>query len=223
LVKGSTTAFARLLGPDAGSDGQDVLDALAVAAGLKPAAVVATPAIGRHAMAFGLRSIPCRPWASAAALAGVPAWYGQAAASVRRATPLVAVAKGAGVLAPLAAGREVLDEAEEAGLLGYPSCCVAAHAGWRGALDRLLARLALEAAGGSETRAARLVGAGWVPAPRVEADEAALSRLAGGECLAFTSILPCPACAEDPASPARAIARAMEGLALEAGLIARAA
>jgi hypothetical protein len=203
---------------------REALDILAVAAGLKPAAVIGygggpsalLAAVEEVAARFGLVARRCTAWTTRGELDAVPAWFATAVVAARRRTRLLAVSllpdrlhalngHGAAPLAPFT----------ESALLGYPTCCTADHAEWRAAMHRELAKGIMTAAGADEQRARRLAAAGWVPVPAPGSTLAALLRRAAAD---HTAIVMCPDCFAFPSSAARRISAAFAELARRYGL-----
>lgn len=208
------------LGAAARQDGRDLLAAIG---GLKPLALVAHGAVAaadrallrRAAEAAGLAMLEGAPWQPQG---GLPAWFLAAAAQRDTRRPALYFCAGTAVArraALLCAAPRVAPE-DEAALLGYPLCCVAAHHRRALALENLFAAATLRIARGEEAHAARLVASGVEPA--LDAREwARAGALLAAPAAPGTSILMCRACAADPASPARRLAHDYAALTRGAG------
>ncbi|MEZ5666827.1 MAG: hypothetical protein R3F55_05230 [Alphaproteobacteria bacterium] len=193
------------LSHDADDDARrEILDILAVAAALKPVAAIGfdtdAERLDRYTGAAercGLVVAPCRPWVSLGEFDRVPRWFVEAVLAARTRKRLVAISACPELLARLANCRTAtLDAAEEAGLLGYPPCCVADHAVRRAAMQRDLAAATLAAGQGDPQRAGRLAAAGWLP------HGFSGGALAEARCGRLSGLLMCRECAADPLSPA---------------------
>jgi hypothetical protein len=203
---------------------QDGLDLLAVLAGVKPLCIVGRGARGL-AWSETLRGIATRanlpvaefaPWDAAADL---PGWYLAASARRRESLSVLAICADAAMrdaAVALAAKGRVGPE-EEAALLGYPRCCVAAHHQRMQAIEQLTAELTERVARGDAARMLRMIETGAAPLPQSPADWARFSAAARPAPLPFTSIVPCAACAADTDGPAQRIARRHAALAHKAG------
>ncbi|HUK59902.1 MAG TPA: hypothetical protein VLV50_11795 [Stellaceae bacterium] len=192
-----------------GEDWQEGLDLLAMAAGLKPVAMFgrggAVEPWRALAREFALPMIETAPWEPAALGGSLPRWYLDATATRRARQRILVVARPRDALARaealVAQGR--VEAAAEAGLLGFPPCCVAAHHAAALAYEREIAERITRANPGDEARMARLVEAGAVP--YVEPPAISPSR--------WTSVNLCDTCVASDDSPARRLEQAYRALA----------
>jgi len=219
-MDGSLSAAMTRLGRTADDDAawQDGLDFLAAAAGLKPVAMFGRGggdaeffrALARE---FSLPAIETTPWDPADPENILPRWYLHATAARRARGKILLVAREVALLARAEemAAKGRVAAAEEAAILGYPPCCVAAHHAAALGVERAIAERVARANGGDEARCVRLVAAGatpFVPPPPI-----APSR--------WTSVNLCAPCAADAASPAMRLERAYADLARRRGYQAR--
>ena len=203
---------------------QDSLDLLAVAAGIKHGALIGCgyeggawlDLVADLAEASGL----CvarggMPWIIADELAGLPDWYvGPLQESWAEADMLFVARTGATL------PRHVLRQAEEAELLSYPSCCVAAHHARRRGYYQLMVEL-IEAHCESETERRRFAESELPPPLRGESDHRRLAEALDAPALAYVGFDLCPACvALGPRGPAGQIATRYRALAESLGFAA---
>ncbi|MBV8166808.1 MAG: hypothetical protein JO021_08445 [Alphaproteobacteria bacterium] len=216
-------AAVRVAPPFDAAAWQDGLDLLAVAAGLKPVCLLGRGDVdldwlaGARAVAAGL-SLAVQDgvgWLPAAPDQALPRWYRCATAARLRAAPVVYVYAdprlGARIAALAAAGRIGADE--EAGLLGYPPCCVAQHHRQTLALEQLTIALLARIAGDDTAHLQRLVAAGVQPTPREPDEWRRFHAVTAIDPEPFTSINRCTACAVDLDTPAAQMGRAYRALA----------
>lgn len=203
---------------------QDGLDVLAVAAGLKPMAVIGCGydapdlliAVNDAAVLGGLIAQRGRPWTSAAAV-GV-AWFAEA--RQRSANPVLYVTKREATGQATRLAGQYVDLATEAELLGYPACCVRQFNRQQKLLHLITIRMIARQAEHDETRMRRLVAAQVVPAPRSATEARRLACATRAEFAPHTSIAMCRICAADPGSPAHRISARFRALAVETGFAA---
>ncbi|MPY72200.1 MAG: hypothetical protein GEU92_19245 [Alphaproteobacteria bacterium] len=191
---------------------QEMLDFLAMADGMKPACLIGRGfddpewIAGAVAVASGmkLRVIEGPFWDAAGAYDGLPGWYAefvQADLAPFRAwyvTRTAAVA--ARIEAACASGRPTA--AEEAALLGYPACCVAAHHGRNRAFHEATLSILARRAAGDEAEMARMLREGEPLIPETDAEKAAFlegMRVTPCPC---ASVNMCEDCRTDSGSPA---------------------
>lgn len=232
---GSLNRLAASLGPadtDAGADagagddavvGQESLDFLAMAAGLKPVYLLGR-GFGRPEWIEGVRAIARELkldaiegalWDAAPPGNAFPDWYrDHTKAELARQTAhyITRSAAVADELRRIEAGAPPT-VAIEARLLGFPECCVAAH--YRRALGFHRLRLAMlgRAAGGDAESMARLLRDGVQIAPANSDERAALDAATSLIPCPFTSLNMCESCADGAHSPAAALALSYAELA----------
>jgi len=201
---------------------QEALDAIAVVAGLKPAAVLGcgyrddalVAAVAAAPAASGLSIGERRGWV---AEAGLPPWYAVPLREAATAERLWVV----GAAADKQGWRQLMrenpgDDAESVGL-GYPSCCVAEFHRRRLNYHLITIDMLTRQAAGDEGLMRRLARAGVRPTPRGEAEIHALMQATRTVFAPFTSIAMCAACEQAPDSPARRIGAAFQRLAASVG------
>jgi hypothetical protein len=205
---------------------QDGLDLVAVLAGQKPLCIVGrgsaneawVDAARAIAAGAGLASLDAAPWEPQDEAALLPRWYGRARERRRARTSLLYACRGETVRAAAArlGVKGHVAPAEEAALLGYPICCVAAHHRRTLALEQLVAELAERIAKGDAAQMARMIETGAAPLPRTEQDWRRYEAATARNFAPFTAVAMCEACAADRGSPAQALSRLYEALAVRA-------
>lgn len=202
---------------------QAALDVLAVAAGLKPLAllgigdpdgVVANAVSGAAAQA-GLSVTTMTPWRVGAGLRGLPSWYRDIVA-VRDGAPVIAAVSRPGG-APLPAGGSEISVGEEAALLGYPECCVRDFHRKRRLFHIFSLRAISRQAGGDAKAMRRLAGAQIMLAPRSAAERRALALATRTIFAPATSLAMCRICENDVDSAAMRLSARYRALAVDAG------
>lgn len=202
---------------------QEALDFLAMAVGLKPVLLLgrgldATPwlrAVLQLAIDRGFHVVEGPCWEAEIALEGLPGWYAErtaAAISGMRAHYVCkARATARAVAAACRGGAPTVDE--EARLLGYPPCCVAAHyrraRAWHGAWLAMLTRVA----GGDEAAMRRLFDDNVRLEPDTDDESGALEAATTFRRAPFTSVNMCADCETAPDSSAMALAARYRALA----------
>lgn len=201
---------------------QDGLDLLAVLAGLKPVCVIGR--WGNEAWAEALRAaadradlprIDSAPWEPEPPDEQLPRWY-LAATARRRANRHVLYIFGDGAAARDAAtlsAKGRVGAAEEAALLGYPPCCVAAQHSRTLDLEKLVAEIAERVAKGDSERMTHMIEAGAMPLPISRQDWDRYSAAVAIAPAASTSVNMCSGCVADRESPAQALSRRYRALA----------
>jgi hypothetical protein len=217
-------ALASVSGDMRATAWQDGLDVLAVMAALKPVCIIGRGARDEDWIA-AVRAIAARAalpagdaaaWDPEAADGALPRWYIEATALRRARRPVLYIGcddAAMGRVAVLSAKGRV-GIAEEAALLGYPPCCVAQHHSQALALERLAAELTERLAKGDAGRMARMIEAGAAPLPSAPADWKRYAAASAMAPAAGTSIAMCAACAADLTSPAQALSRRYQALAM---------
>jgi hypothetical protein len=219
-----TAALARV--PDAlrAAAWQDGLDLIAAQAGLKPLCVIGggdetwTEALRAIAARAGLFTFDAAPWEPEDAAALLPRWYAAASERRRARTILFHACRDetARAAAAMLSAKGRVAPAEEAALLGYPICCVAAHHRRTLALEQLVAELAERIAQGDPARMARMIETGAAPLPRTAQDWRRYEAATARNFAPFTAVAMCEACAADRDSPAQALSRLYQALAVRA-------
>ena len=198
---------------DAAAIAQDMLDFLAVVDGMKPVYVLgrglmdAAWRAGAAGVAaeLGLAAVEGPYWDVPGAMDGLPAWYADHTATelaphtARYICRTRAVADEVRAICR-AGGRTSVEQ--EARLLDYPACCVAAHHGRNAAFHRASLVMLGRAAGGAEAEMRRLLEAGAPLHPEGEAEQAALAACMTVTPCPYTSFNMCLPCCEDADRPA---------------------
>ena len=219
------TRLAEALGPaaDAVVIAQESLDFLAMVGGLKPVYLLGrgfeepqwVAGVLGIARELGLAAIEGRLWDAAPLGTEFPDWY-------RRHTSAELLRHTAHyICGTAAAAREVrriaatgsLTVAQEARLLFYPKCCVAAHYRRTQAFHRATLAVLARAAGGELAEMARLLGDSVPLAPATAADQAAYDAATAVTPCPLTSLNMCDPCAASAHGPAAELALAYARLA----------
>ncbi len=148
-------------------------------------------------------------WDAVPAPRGLPEWYAEhtraAVAGFRAHYVCKARATADEVAALCRTGTPTVED--EARLLGYPPCCVAAHyahgRAWRIAWLSILERVA----GGEEAEMRRLLAAGAPLAPATDDERVRLEAAMAVRTAPFTSVNMCAPCAASTDGPARLMSR----------------
>ena len=212
----------------AATAGQEALDFIAMAAGLKPVYLTGRgfdeagwrETVEAVARTGGFHVLAGPYWHAAPVDDDLPAWFtapARARLTAGRACYVAKTRRVASELADLAAGTPP-SLAQEARLLGFPECCVAAHYATGAALERARFDLIEARAGGDEAEMRRLAAAGESVPPETDAERARMAEAVQVRPAPYTSLNLCAACAAGPRSPGRrlaanyaALARALAG------------
>jgi hypothetical protein len=208
---------------DATVAAQEALDFLALLAGMKPVYVGGRgfgdprwiAGVCELAVVNRLHHVEGPAWQSDEPLRGLPEWYvaeGRATLLKARVTYLCKTrATQAAVQAACSTGAPTI--AEEARLLGFPECCVAAHhARLRVFHDMTLAILERRS-NGDIAKMQELLNADAPLEPQTEDERAWLESATALVSAPFTSLNMCEACARSPTSPAMKLAKRYGDLA----------
>ncbi len=207
----------------AATAGQEALDFIAMAAGMKPVYLTGrgfdeagwretVEAVARTG-GFHVHAGPY--WYAGPTDETLPAWFIAPARERLAAGRACYVAKTRRIaceLAELAAGAPP-SLAQEARLLGFPECCVAAHYAAAAALERIRFDLIRVRAGGKEAEMRRLAATGQPILPETDAERARMAEAVQIRPARHTSLNLCPACAADPQSPGQRVAAGYAALA----------
>lgn len=216
-------------GPELAHAAQEALDVVAAMAGLKPLALLGQgvdwPGWRDHvveiATDFGGTATAGHAWVVPGDVHGLPDWYTEPLLAARRAqsTLLVHWSKDFALPEPGRDGLARITEAAEARLLGYPPCCVADHHASQRTYHRLMTDLIHRQAGGGDVQMRRLAESEVVLCPHAPEDRARWRTAMRCHPTPHTSVNMCPACAADPASPARTMSHGYRRLARETGFL----
>ncbi len=210
-------------GHDRATAAQEALDFLAMLTGIKPVLMLGRgfddPQWIRGALQIAvdlkLHVVEGPYWDAEPAPAGLPDWYAEhtrAAFESFRAHYVCKARATADEVAELCR-TGVPTVADEARLLDYPPCCVAAH--YARSRDYRIAWLAIleREAGGDEAEMRRLLADGAPLAPAMDDERARLEAAMTVHTAPFTSVNMCPACTASEDSPARRMSRRYAELA----------
>lgn len=206
--------------------GQEMLDLLAVLDGLKPVFLHGRSlddlawmaGVVDVARGLGLRVVQGPCWNPLPPGETFPRWYTECVEAEFAAVQPFYICK-----APVVA-REVADLcaaggrptiAQEAALLGYPECCVAAHQVRAVRFHNLAIARIEEQAGGDQARMRAIYDAGVDIAPRDDVEEAALADVFDFVPCPFGSWNACPACRDSEHSPSALLSQCYQALAFD--------
>jgi hypothetical protein len=208
-----------------GETGQEMLDFLAMADGLKPVYLLgrglADPiwiaGVLKVARDMKLRAVEGPFWDADPLGKDFPDWYTahcEAELAPFRAHYICrAAATEAAVRRVCETGRPSMEE--EARLLGYPECCVAAHYARARAFHRATLAMLSRMAGGDEAEMRRLLAADVALVPETAEERAALQAGVSVVPAPYASFNMCDACRADPGSPAARLSARYVRLARE--------
>ena len=202
---------------------QEALDVLAVAAGLKPLALlgVGDPdgsvanALSGAATQAGLTVTSMAPWRVDAGLRGLPSWYRDNVSVRDDAAVIAAVSQPGG--APLPAGGSEISVGEGAAALGYPKCCVREFHRKRRLFHIFSLRAISRQAGGDSEAMRRLARAQVMLAPRSAAERRALALATRTVFAPATSLAMCWVCENAADSAAMRLSAGYRALAVDLG------
>ncbi len=210
---------------------QEMLDFLAMLAGLKPVCIVGRGfddpdwVAGVEALARGmnLNVISGPKWHAEPEHEGLPDWYAETEVPGPAERPVLYICKSrsiAGEVRAVCTSSKISIE-QEARLLGYPPCCVRDHYRMSRMFHEGFALMLHRTSGGDEDEMRRIVREDVQMTPRTEREKALLGEATDLHPAIFTSVSMCPACAGDPDSPAMRMSRQYEALAraVEPGLV----
>lgn len=195
--------------------GQEALDFIAMAAGIKPVYVTGRgfvdPGWRDNLLAIaetgGFHVVVGPFWQSVPADEDLPDWFTAPARARLADSQAHYIAKTRNIaaeLAVLASGTQP-SVAQEARLLGFPECCVAAHYATAAALERVQLDMIRKRADGDEAEMRRLAAANEPILPEDGEERARLAAAVQVRPVPHTSLNMCAACATDPHSPAQAV------------------
>ncbi len=204
--------------------GQEALDFVAMAAGIKPVYVTGRgfdepgwcETVGAVARTGGFHTATGPYLHAAPADESLPDWFTaptRERLAAGRALYVVKSRRVAAELAPLADGVQP-DIAREARLLGFPECCVAAHYATASALERQRFDSIERRANGDEAEMRRLAATGEPVPPETDEERARLAEALQVRPAPNTSLNMCAACAADLQSPGWRLAADYAALSL---------
>ena len=202
---------------------QEILDFLAMLAGLKPVCLVGRGfddpkwVAGVEALAREMKLHVMRgpQWHAEPELAGLPDWYSEIAGALPVPQEAVYICKlrtvASEVQAVCATGEISMDH--EARLLGYPRCCVREHYRGNRKFDEAFTLMLRRVSGGDEEEMKRIVREDVGMSPETEKEMTLLAEATVQRPAPFTSVNMCVPCAGDPGSPAMRVSHQYEALA----------
>lgn len=204
---------------------QEILDFLAMAAGIKPVWVAGRgggdPKWGDRAVALA-RSMRFHItegalWLAPDAFDGLPEWYASAASrqTAGLTAHYVSRARAAADAVQRLAGDGRVSVPEEAQLLGYPECCVADHYARARALHGTMHDIVVRAGDGDAARMAAMIGNSDVMTHAAPAERVRIATAMSLIPTPFTSLNMCENCADSADSPAARLSRRYAELALD--------
>lgn len=208
---------------DSRAAAQEILDFLAVFDGLKPAVLIGRGLDDERwiagvlgiaaALELSIVDAPLREAGRPAA--DVPDWYAdhlEETLAAGRAWYVAASEPVAKALRAMSRGDRY-DVADEAWLLGYPECCVAAHYDRADAWHRLTVAVLGREAGGDEGAVLSMLRAGVAVRPVTDAEQRLYAAATGFAPSPFGSWNMCESCASNPDSPSARLAARYRDLA----------
>ncbi len=205
---------------------QEMLDFLAMRAGIKPVALLGrgfndgvwiegAVAIAEKA---GLHIIKGGPWDAGQDDETLPDWYKEHLRSGAAIGGLFYICKTEANAEAVRRSFDTLNMEEEARLLGYPTCCVRAHYERDALLNRTFYDMVERTAKGSVSEMKRILAEDVAVSPETPEEIAAFERATTLVWAKHTSINMCDACAADPQSPAHQVSKKYEKLAELSGI-----
>ena len=202
---------------------QEMLDFLAMLAGLKPVCLVGRGfddpkwTAGVEALALGMKLHVMRgaAWDAEPENDGFPDWYSEIAGALSVPQEAVYICKRRPVARELeavsAAGEIAMDQ--EAGLLGYPLCCVREHYQGQRKFGEAITLMLRRISGGDEEEMKRIVREDDGMSPETEAERTLLDEATAHRPAPFTNVNMCVSCAGDPGGPAMRMSQQYKALA----------
>jgi hypothetical protein len=209
---------------DAAMAPQEMLDFLAMLAGLKPVYLLGrgfedplwAKGIVTLSKSLSLHIVPGPRWAAQPEHTGLPDWYADLApASDHADDSVIYICKGRSIAAELAAistTRSVTID-QEARLLGYPVCCVRDHYHRGRLMNIALSDMLLRASGGDINEMRRLVRDDVGMRPETPEEISAIQAVTQFSWAPFTSFCMCRECTLYSKSPGGQISVQFEALA----------
>jgi hypothetical protein len=199
---------------------QEMLDFLAMRAGIKPVALIGRgfddPQWIEGAVAFaqkvGLHVIEGPPWDAGPGDQAAPDWFREHLNSKEPGQNFY-VCRTVADAAAVKNSFEMLTMDEEARLLGYPPCCVRAHYERDALCNSTFYKMVERAAKGDAAEIKRIVVEDVGVSPETAEEKAAFEEATTFVPAKFTSFHMCDACAADPESPANKLSKKYKVLA----------
>jgi hypothetical protein len=194
---------------------QEILDLLAVRAGIKPVALLGrgfddrqwiegAVAIARKA---GLHIVEGPAWNTGPENEALPDWFREHMKAGGAIDGLIYVCRTEANAEAVKKSFEMLTVDEEARLLGYPSCCVRAHYERDAQLNSAFYKLVERCANGDVVEMKRILTEDVTVVAESAEERAAFEEATKLVPAEFTSFHMCDACAADPESPANRLSR----------------
>lgn len=202
---------------------QEILDFLAMAAGLKPVFLLGrgldsprwVDCAAGLAAEFGFHVVRGIFW-DATPFDKFPRWYRDYTVAQFGALRSVYVCSSAETATEINAINEAggrLSMSTEARLLGYPECCVAAHYDSAGRYHQAILSIVKRLAGGDRTQMQALLRSGVPLFPKTPRESANMEALFLLDPASFGSWNQCQSCAEDDHSPSAKLSEKYRALA----------
>ncbi len=202
---------------------QEMLDFLAMFAGLKPVCLVGrgfddpdwVVGVERVAEDMRLHVVYGAKWYAEPEHAGLPDWYAEVEAPNSDDAPVVYICRQRTVAEAVRAVSKTgeITVEKEAGLLGYPECCVRDDYRRTRTFNEGFSLMLHRTAGGDEDEMRRIIREDVPMTAETEEERSMLSEATELRFVPFTSIQMCAACAADPDSAAMQVSRRYEALA----------
>jgi len=201
---------------------QEMLDFLAMAAGIKPVFLLGrgfddtswTSGVVAIARGMGHYLIAGPAWNAQPTLPDLPSWFQEQGKASAEGKSVFYVCRARGIAEAVRESfrHPAIEMNEEARLLGYPLCCVQEHYRRNSLLDRTFYQILKRTAGGDISEMQRLMRdtVGMLPDAT---EKKAFERATKLHSAPFISFYMCDDCAADPSRPAWRISRQYEELA----------
>lgn len=193
-----------------GTAAQEAIDFVAMMAGLKPAYLTGRgfDHDGWRATVLDLAAsnrlyVVAGPYWEASPPSDLPAWFTETARKDLEAGRAHYVAKGRATADELKTLADTARPAieQEARLLGFPVCCVAAHYATAAAFERATYEILSRRGDGDEAAMRGMLESGEALRPETEDERALLATAVNVQPARYTSLNMCESCAADPGSP----------------------
>jgi hypothetical protein len=221
LKKLRTLPLAKSNHPNVMMAPQEMLDFLAMRAGIKPVALLGRGFDDRQwiegavalAHKAGLHVIEGPAWNTGPKDQALPEWFQEHAKAISTVDGLFYVCRTDANAEAVKKSFEALTMDEEARLLGYPPCCVRAHYERDALLNSAFYKLVKRAAKGDVTEMKRILAEDVRVSPETAEEKGAFEKATKFVPARFTSFHMCDACVADPESPANQLSKKYKELA----------
>lgn len=204
---------------------QEMLDFLAMLAGMKPVCIVGcgfnhrpwVEGVVALARKMDLNVIEGPMWDAEPEDDTLPQWFREHIDAAGPDDPVFYVCRARGTAEAVQAAIDAppISMEEEARLTGYPECCVKAHYERQLMFNQVFYRLLQRTGGGNLEEMQRILREDIAMGPETPEEEAAMKEAMEFLPAPFTSFHMCAACAADPTRPGQQLSKKYEALARE--------